>query len=634
MSILSKQTKLILTLVVSFSFVMLNGCIFQDEKQASAQNTTDDDDEISLDSTEAIYRQFFFCGTHNSYSGNLDDMNREGIETQLATGFRFFEFDLFSYSTEVIFQKSWSSTPDDFLVFDYADEPYLLTYSNTDGVVEIYDVASGPPQLVYENTLTSGERSFAILLFESTPYVFSYHISSGELSCYSFSGSTFSAVASEDIGAADGVLSAFVYDDTAYIGFHNTDAETFTIAPVSLSSANVIGTTLYTMSSVAATKDICPFVQNDVLYLFIHSSSSTTYFTVAPITTSGTTWATGTKVQSSSDLLDGTVEAVYATDGRFYVNSYATDGEVTGAQLVMDNDIPNMVSEYSNEDDMLTVATPYLYPAASGYYLLLEKSSTWQLSEITIGTLTLGHDAVGDEVDLDVDNPNSLYLEDWLEYINDWSDVNPYHEPLYIMTELKDYEQWCADAKWQNIIYLMQDIFGDKLRYHSSSGFWNDSAVDQDKIVDGETLYYMDEDGDIDGGLLGKVILYIQPNNKITKSAYTNDFQPFNTTDGVLQENFEQLALYRENNKFVSPDWRYPEDYDNDIGQYIDDNDNSYISRIFHMENSDGDGQYDNIKCTNVMFAISDRPYDNDNYADYVEQQEVKNELEKVSGCD
>jgi len=143
----------------------------------------------------------------------------------------------------------------------------------------------------------------------------------------------------------------------------------------------------------------------------------------------------------------------------------------------------------------------------------------------------------------------------------------------------------------------------------------------------------MDKNGSKQGGLLGKVVLYIQPNIKITQSEHTNNFHPFATTDGMLQENLLQLKRYRENNKLVSPDWRKPSSYGNDIGAFIDAKDDSYISRIFHMQSPEGDGQYDNIRCTDVMFAVSDRPYEG-LYLEYAEQQDVKNELEKVVGCD
>src|SRR5690606_10905761 len=118
-----------------------------------------------------------------------------------------------------------------------------------------------------------------------------------------------------------------------------------------------------------------------------------------------------------------------------------------------------------------------------------------------------------------------------ISFMAQWSEDNPDHEPLFIMTELKDYRQWLADSKWRDIIRLMQEKFGDRLRFHSSSGFHNEALVDPDKIVDGRTLYFMDENGSKAGGLFGKVILYIQPNINITKSEHTNNFQPFATTD-------------------------------------------------------------------------------------------------------
>jgi len=417
------------------------------------------------------------------------------------------------------------------------------------------------------------------------------------------------------------------------MGAHAKDDHTYNIFKVSFDEGGVsIGEPIYEIGSISSGETLYPFEQDNMLYIFRHNVNTVTNFSVESVDTSENIWSKSGSANGTSDLLKGTVKAVQ-TDGKLFVNAYAANGDVMGSQLIIDSGTPILAYEYNNEDDMLSGADVGVYPSKDGYFLLLDKGLSVQLSTIDIGALTLGHDAPGDEVDLTVDNPQSIFLADWIEYIAEWSNAHPDHEPLFIMTELKEYKQWLADAKWQNIIKLMQDKFGDKLRYHSSSGFRNEPLVDNDKIVDGKTLYFMDEKGSKEGGLLGKVILYIQPNNKITKSEYTNDFEPFKTSEGKLQENFLQLKRYRENNKLVSPDWRHPNRYGNDIGAYIDAKDDSYISRIFHMESVDGNGQYDNIHCTDVMFGVSDRPYEG-LYTGYAEGQRVKNKLEKVVGCD
>ena len=87
------------------------------------------------------------------------------------------------------------------------------------------------------------------------------------------------------------------------------------------------------------------------------------------------------------------------------------------------------------------------------------------------------------------------------------------------------------------------------------------------------------------------------------------------------------------NNKLVSPDWRKPGNYGNDVGRFIDAKDDSYISRIFHMQSSAGNSQYANIRCTDVMFAVSDRPFDSGPYANYVKEQKAKNSMQPLVGC-
>lgn len=600
------------------------------------QNPDPDPDPVVSDSTTAIYRQFFFTGTHNSYSGNLGGMKREGIETQLERGLRFFEFDLFTFHTQKSLQTTWAEQVDGFTVFDYMGEPHILSYSKTGASIKIFSLDNANPQIVYENAgegLDEVDRKFSILAFQNELYIFGYEPLDGDLIVYSFNGTSLTPVHSGNIGDTNVNLSTFVFNNTAYTAVHAKDDATYKIIEISFEGEDVaLGETRYEQSSIPSNETLYPFEQDNNLYIFRHNVNTVTNFKVESVDANGNTWTTNGSQTSTSSLLTGTVQAS-STNGKLFVNSYAANGDVKGSQLIMDNAKPNLVNEYNNESDMLSGAEVGIYPSENGYYLFLQKDASVQLMSIAIGELVLGHDAPGDEVDLSVDNPSSVFLEDWITYIADWSNGNPGHEPLFIMTELKEYEQWLADAKWQNIIRLMQEKFGNKLRYHSSSGFHNEGLVDQNKIVDGKTLYFMDENGSKEGGLLGKVVLYIQPNNNITKSEHTNNFQPFATTDGILQENFLQLRRYRENNKLVSPDWRNPGNYGNDIGAFIDAKDDSYISRIFHMQSASGDGQYDNIRCTDVMFAVSDRPYEG-LYTNYVEQQKVKNKLEKVVGCD
>ncbi|MDO6736843.1 hypothetical protein [Wenyingzhuangia sp. 2_MG-2023] len=624
--------KNVILVVTTLFTLMMYGCM-EDERQPSAI-AKEDPDTISRDSTKAIYRQFFFSGSHNSYSGNLSGMKREGIKTQLEQGLRFFEFDLFTYNTENKMQISVSEVADVYTVFELQETSHLLSYTNNSGELRIQKLIDGASELVLETTLESGARSFTSLTFENKEYLMSFHDSSKKLTMYRIENTKLELLFSTTMEMAEASLSTFVFKEKAYIMLYDNTSSKSIINEISFEGTKaVLGKEMYQMSSVVAGVKMTPFVQKDVLYVFQHSDNSVASFLVDKINTTSGTWSVESSVRGSSDLLKGNVQAVHK-ENHLYVNSYAANGDVIGAQLVMDQEKPNLVFEYSNSEDMISGANASVFPATKGYYLFLQKGLELQMNLITIGVLTLGHDEPGDAVDLSVDNPNSIFLADWIAYIANWSDEHPYHEPLFIMTELKEYQQWMADAKWRNIIELMQENFGEKLRYHSSNGFKNEDLVDESKIVDGETLYFMDENGDKEQGLLGKVILYIQPNNNITKSAYTNDFIPFETVDGELQANFLQLKRYRENNKLVSPDWRKPGSYGNDFGDYIDQKDNSYISRIFHMESSLGDSQYDNIQCTNVMFGVSDRPFDKGLYSNYISQQKIKNTLEQVLGCD
>ncbi len=639
---ISDMTRISILSILLLSVFLAHGCSSDSEEPTTSPPPPTQGGEgpnpepVAQDSTTAIYRQFFFRGTHNSYSGNQGGMKREGIATQLERGLRFFEFDLFSFHTEIELQTTWPDEAHNLSTFNHNGEPYLLSYSETAGTLKIHMLTDGEQELVYDNTgnpWSEENREFNILAHQSEQYVLDYVPTDGTLTVHGFNGTVLNTIGTASTGVVNAQISTFVFDERAFIALHSEDAGTYKIIEMVFDGGGItLGTALYELESVPSEESLYPFEQDNKLYIFRHNVNTVTNYKVDAIAVNGTSWSLGNSEMATSDLLTGTVQAVLS-NGKLYVNSYAANGNVVGSQLVMDNGTPILVYEYNNETDPLIGADASLSPAEKGYDMFLRKGSSVQLSSINIGDLVLGHDAPGDEVDLTVDNPSSILLGDWIEYIAQWSNANPDHEPLFIMTELKEYEQWLADAKWQNIIQLMQDKFGDKLRFHSSSGFHNETIVGQDRIVDGETLYFMDENGSKEGGLLGKVILYIQPNNNITKSEHTNNFQPFGTANGVLQENFLQLKRYRENNKLVSPDWRKPNNYGNDIGAYIDARDDSYISRIFHMQSSDGDGQYDNIRCTDVMFAVSDRPYEG-LYVEYAEEQEVKNELEKVVGCD
>lgn len=635
------MTRISIYCISLFSFLLTNACSSDGDDPAttpppSKGEENPDPEPVVRDSTTAFYRQFFFRGTHNSYSGNQGGMEREGLATQLERGLRFFEFDLFSFYTAEEFRANWTEEVDYLSSFHHMDKSYLFSYSNVGGLLKIYEVVNGEQELRYDNSTnpwTEENREFNVLNYQGEQYVLDYVPTSGDLTVHNFDGTVLSELGSKNAGVVNARLSSFVFDEKAFITLYSSDMGTYEIKEVIIDGDDVgLGSTLYKVESVPSGESFYPFEQDDRLYIFRHNVNTVTNYRVESIGIGNTSWSMENSEMGSSDLLKGDVTMVQS-NGKTYVNSYTSNGNVIGSQLIIDEDIPVLVYEYNNETDVLVGAEVKLNSMDTGYNLLLKKGNAVQLLAIHVGELVLGHDAPGDEVDLTVDNPSSILLEDWIDYMVQWSDNNPNHEPLFIMTELKEYEQWLADAKWQYIIELMQAKFGDRLRYHSSSGFHSEGIVDQEKIVDGKTLYFMDENGSKEGGLLGKVVLYIQPNNNITKSEYTNNFQPFGTSSGVLQENFLQLKRYREDNKLVSPDWRNPDNYGNDIGAYIDAKDDSYISRIFHMESSDGDGQYDNIRCTNVMFAVSDRPYEG-LYVDYAEEQEVRNDLEKVVGCD
>lgn len=592
---------------------------------------------VEMDSATAIYRQFFFRGTHNSYSGNLGGMRREGIETQLDMGLRFFEFDLFSFYTQQELLTTWAEETDNFAVFEYDEEIHILSYTKTSGVLKIDKLTNSVLERVYQNTnatLKNASPLFSTMFYGNRMYVLAYESVGGHLTVYDFNGTELNEVLSENLGVNDADLWTFVFNDQAYVSIRAFDDATFTIRKININKgAMFLGNPLYEQNSIPIADKLYPFEQNDKLYIFKHNVNTITNFEVVSVNTDNiNAWAKSENKKGTSDLLKGNVQASWAK-GRLYLNSYVANGYVIGCQLIMDNNTPNIVYEYNNENDMISGAESGFFPSSKGFYLFLRKGTSIQISSIGVSQLTLGHDAPGDEVDLSVDNPQSIFLEDWIASLAAWSDKNADHEPLFIMTELKEYEQWIADSKWQNIIGLMKTYFGDKLRYHSSDGFHNEPIVEKNKIIDGKSQYFMDKNGSKQGGLLGKVILYIQPNNNITKSTYTNNFVPFSTSDGQLQKNYLQLRRYRENNKLVSPDWRSPHDYGNNIGAYINSKDDSYISRIFHMQDDRGNGQYDNIRCTDVMFAVSDKPFQG-LYLEYVDEQKVKNKLENVVGCE
>lgn len=640
---LAIMKRLFLLGMVILGFFIAYGCSSKDHDHTGTPSPPNGGEipdpsagSVVRDSTNAIYRQFFFTGTHNSYSGNLGGMKREGIATQLKRGLRFFEFDLYSFNTQKVLQTTWTEPVDALTVFEYMNMPYFLSYTKTGASLKIYKLDEDNIDAVYSNTgetLDEVEREFSILAFENTIYVLAYEPINANLIIYSFNGANLTPIYSGNLGSTDVMLSSFIFDGRAYAAVHSKSDSKYKIMELSITEGGAgLENPIYEQSSIPPQEELYPFWQENDLYIFRHNVNTVTNFRVESIDTTGDTWSTSGSQTGSSELLFGSVRALQA-NGKLFVNSYAANGRVIGSQLMVDKGKPNLILEYNNESDMLSGANASVYPLEKGFFLLLQKDSAVQLSSVSIGQLILGHDAPGDEVDLSVDNPSSILLDDWISFIADWSNDNPDHEPLFIMTELKEYEQWLADAKWQNIIRLMQEKFGNKLRFHSSSGFHNEALVAKNLIVDGKTLYFMDQNGSKEGGLLGKVVLYIQPNNNITKSDHTNNFRPFFTTDGILQENFDQLRRYRENNKLVSPDWRNPGNYGNDIGHFIDSRDDSYISRIFHMQSSIGDGQYDNIRCADVMFAVSDRPYEG-LYTNYVDEQKAKNKLEIIPGCD
>ncbi|GAB3651197.1 hypothetical protein GCM10028791_19580 [Echinicola sediminis] len=591
---------------------------------------------MGLDSATATYRKFFFKGTHNSYSGNLGGMKREGIATQLEKGLRFFEFDLFSFYTETDLMTTWPEESETFTAFDYLGDSYLLSYLKARGNVNVHKLEDGEGKLIFRKdirTFGKEDREFNVLAQGTVCYILEYGRTAGSLTIHGFNGDTMDVLGRIDTGNTQSEISTFEFQGSSFVAFRNRNAGTFIIRLINIEDGAVnLGQSLYSLEGIPYEENVVAFEQNDELYLFRHNLKTVTNFKVGNLLTGGDNWSVKDYRMCASDLLMGQVRAVYS-QGKFYINSYAANGEVIGAQLIIDEGIPVLVHEYTNEVALLTGAKVSVFPSKDGYRMLLQDGKTLQLTSIVIGSLVLGHDAPGDEVDLTVDNPQSILLKDWIMYLRKWSDANPDHEPLFVMTELKNYEQWLADAKWIRIIEMFQDSLGDRLRFHSSEGFFNEPLVDKDMIVDGRTPFYFDENGSKDGGLLGKVVLYIQPNNNITKREYTNNFQPFGTVEGVLQGNFLQLRRYRTNNKLVSPDWRKPGNYGNDIGAYINSRDGSYITRIFHMESSLGDGQYDNIRCSDVMFAVSDRPYEG-LFLEYAKEQEVKNSLDQVSGCD
>ena len=175
-------------------FFMAYGCSSDSEEPTTApdpptqgENPDPDPAPAVQDSTTAIYRHFFFTGTHNSYSGNLGGMKREGIATQLERGLRFFEFDLFSFHTQKELQTTWPEQVDNFTVFDHMGEPYVLSYSEAGGSIKIYKLDNGSPEMVYGNTgedLDEVERKFSIVPFQTGLYVFGYEPLDGDFIVY------------------------------------------------------------------------------------------------------------------------------------------------------------------------------------------------------------------------------------------------------------------------------------------------------------------------------------------------------------------------------------------------------------------------------------------------------------------
>lgn len=615
-----------------YQFFLLFSCfVFCSPKLVNGQS-------YQLDSASATYRQFFFRGTHNSYSGNLDGMRREGIKTQLDSGLRFFEFDLFPYYTERLLQQPLTTTKEQWIVMEKSRAPYLLSYDDLVGSLKLFRLEKAQTLGPTENAallLSSGKRCFLGLTVDTLSLLFSHHPNSGKLDIIRVEDSTLLPLAALRLQPGNLDLSAFTWNGDLFLGIQDLDNKHFSIKRLGLTDAAsvILGETTMSLTSIPKDENLLPFVQNDRLYLLHHRADSTAVLGVTPLNTSGAAWSCNRKISIDTGMPKGKLQISYTPGGALFLNLLSGDTSLSARQLLIDNGEPQLPHAYSLSTNLTGYAYTSVFPAIDGCYLLSEGDDELQVMAVHRGTLTLGHDAPGDEVDLSVDNPQSIFLSDWLAYMADWSNKHPDHEPLFIMTELKDYREWLAGAEWQEIIGLMQQHFGSRLRYHYSRGFHTEPMVDKAKIVDGATRYFTDENGKKEGGLLGKVVLYIQPNISILDENQSNKGRTFSGHNSLLQAHFLQLRRYREDNKLISPDWRSPERYGSDIGAFIRKHDRSYTCRIFHMQSHKGNEQYEGIRCAEVMFAVSDRPYDPGPFAAFVAEQRLRNNMQKPAGC-
>ena len=111
-------------------------------------------------------------------------MKREGIETQLEAGLRFFEFDLFSFHTQKELQATWTEDVDAFSVFDSMGDTYMLTYMNATGKTTVYKVLDGETEISSEKTEVKWEgveRKFSIVSRSTGEYIFNYAPGNGDL---------------------------------------------------------------------------------------------------------------------------------------------------------------------------------------------------------------------------------------------------------------------------------------------------------------------------------------------------------------------------------------------------------------------------------------------------------------------
>ena len=320
----------------------VKGCsLFEDEKQPGMP-PKDNGSKISQDSAKAIYRQFFFWGTHNTYSGNLDGMKREGIKTQLESGCCFYEFDLFSYYTQTLLSKTWLENVDNFEVFDYSNKTYLLSYSKSDTLLKAYLITALNSTFVCETTKEfsgPGQISLETLSFDNELFVLLYR-PDGNLTVYLFKDNSFTSIFTGDIGVTESKLSPFSYNGKAYLGVSNPVDSKYNIYKLIVSDTGFsVGDAVLQLSQVNPDEILAPFEQNNTMHIFRHNVNSVTSIKVETLITSGEKWLTEASISAYSDLLKGAI-SVSSKNGKLFINSYTTNGLDTGTQLVMDNGRP------------------------------------------------------------------------------------------------------------------------------------------------------------------------------------------------------------------------------------------------------------------------------------------------------